>query len=95
MHFLIPALAVLLRMLVVRLIVAFGISVVSFVGYAYALQALRDALMDAFSQMPDAALNLLLIGGFGTGLGYLFGAFTFRITMTSLNKLTFNPPGSS
>ena len=42
--------------------------------------------------MPSDILNLLLIGGFGEGLGYLFGAFSFYIGMAALNKLTFVSP---
>ena len=42
--------------------------------------------------MPADIYNLLLIGGFGQGLNYLFGAFAFWVSMKLLNRLTFILP---
>ncbi|HGM1789779.1 TPA: DUF2523 family protein, partial [Neisseria gonorrhoeae] len=48
---------------------------------------------NAINSMPSDILNLLLISGFGQGLGCLFGAFSFFIGMHAFKKLTFVFPG--
>ncbi|MBH5330386.1 DUF2523 domain-containing protein [Eikenella sp. S3360] len=89
---LIPLLAILLRQLVLRIIIATGIAFVTYAGYMVALDKFKDYIVDAVNSMPADIVNLLLIGGVGQGMGYLFGAFAFRISMTTLNKLTFILP---
>lgn len=88
----IPLLALLLKLFIVRIIIATGLTFVSYVGYAVALTKFKEYVVDAFNAMPSDILNLLLIGGFGQGLGYLFGAFSFYVGMAALNKLTFVIP---
>ena len=89
---LIPLLAILLRLLVVRIIIATGMTFVTYAGYLVALDKFKGYIVDAVNSMPADIVNLLLIGGFGQGMGYLFGAFAFKISMTTLNKLTFVLP---
>lgn len=89
---LIPLLAILLRLLIVRIIIATGMTFVTYAGYLVALDKFKGYIVDAVNSMPADIVNLLLIGGFGQGMGYLFGAFAFKISMTTLNKLTFILP---
>lgn len=89
---LIPLLGILLKMLIVRMIIATGLTFVTYAGYVIALGKFKEFTLNAFNSMPSDILNLLLIGGFGEGLGYLFGAFSFYIGMAALNKLTFVSP---
>jgi len=89
---LIPLLAILLRLLIVRIIIATGMTFVTYAGYLIALDKFKGYIVDAVNSMPADIVNLLLIGGFGQGMGYLFGAFAFKISMTTLNKLTFILP---
>lgn len=89
---LIPLLAFLLKLFIVRLIVAVGLTFVSYIGYVVALSKFKDYIVNAMNNMPSDVLNLLLISGFGQGLGYLFGAFSFTVSMKALNKLTFVLP---
>lgn len=89
---LIPLLAILLRLLIVRIIIATGMTFVTYAGYLVALDKFKGYIVDAVNSMPADIVNLLLIGGFGQGMGYLFGAFAFKISMTTLNKLTFVLP---
>lgn len=35
--------------------------------------------------------NILMLSGLGTGLGYIFGAIAFKISMTTLSKLSTRP----
>ncbi|AOT28369.1 integral membrane protein [Neisseria meningitidis] len=85
---LIPLIAFLLRMLIVRIIIATGLTFVSFAGYLVALNKFKEYFLNAANSMPGDIYNLLLIGGFGTGFNYLFGAFSFWVSMKALNKLT-------
>ena len=89
---LIPLLAILLRLLIVRIIIATGMTFVTYAGYLVALDKFKGYSIDAVNSMPADIVNLMLIGGFGQGMGYLFGAFAFKISMTTLNKLTFILP---
>lgn len=89
---LIPLFGVLFKLLIVRIIIATGLTFVSFIGYGIALDKFREYFVDAASSMPADIYNLLLIGGFGLGFNYLFGAFAFYVSMRALNKLTFVMP---
>ena len=91
---LIPFIALTLKYLVVRLLIAFGVSAVTFTGYSLAMNTFKDYIVQNMQSMPADILNLLLIAGFGQGLGYIFGAFAFKIAMTTINKITmFVPSG--
>lgn len=86
---LIPLLGVLLKLLLVRLIIATGLTFVTYTGYLLALGKFKDYVIKAINTMPADVLNLLLIAGVGEGVGILFGAFTFTIVMKGLSKLSF------
>lgn len=89
---LIPLLGILLKLLIARIIIATGMTFVSYIGYAIALSKFKDYIANALNSMPADIYNLLLIGGFGQGMNYLFGAFSFWVSMKALNKLTFVLP---
>lgn len=89
---LIPLIALLLKLLIVRIIIATGLTFVSYVGYGIALSKFKGYVTNALNSMPSDIYQLLLIGGFGQGMNYLFGAFAFWISMRALNKLTFILP---
>lgn len=89
---LVPLIGALLKLLIVRIIIATGMTFVTYAGFMIALSKFKSYVIDAMHSMPADIFNLLMIGGFGQGLGYLFGAFAFRISMTTLNKLTFVMP---
>ena len=60
---LIPLLAILLKMLIVRIIIATGMTFVTYAGYIIALNKFKDYTLNAINSMPSDILNLLLIGG--------------------------------
>lgn len=86
MQALIPLIANLLRTLVIKLLLAFGIAFVSYKGYDVALNQFKQYISGSLDSMPVDIANILLIAGFGEGLGYLFGALAFAITMQTINK---------
>ncbi|SPY09515.1 phage associated protein [Neisseria gonorrhoeae] len=69
---LIPLLGILLKMLIVRIILATGLTFVTYAGYLAALEKFKGYTSNAINSMPSDILNLLLISGFGQGLGCLF-----------------------
>lgn len=91
---LIPLIGILLKLLIIRIILATGLTFVSYIGYGIALSKFKDYITDAMNSMPNDIYQLLLIGGVGQGMNYLFGAFAFAVSMKALNKLTFVFPSN-
>lgn len=89
---LIPLIGILLKLLIVRIILATGLTFVTYAGYLVALDKFKSYVANAINSMPADIVQLLLMAGVGQGLGYLFGAFAFAISMHTLNKLTFVKP---
>ncbi len=88
-----PVLVMILKFLVVRLIAAFGITIVSYIGYVYFINELKGYVASSVSSMPADLYQLFLMTGAGTGLGWLFSALMFRVTSQMLKRLAFG--GSS
>lgn len=86
MQALLPLLANLFRYLVVKLLAALGIAFITYQGYDVALDQFKKYISSSLNSMPADIANLLLMAGFGEGLGYLFGALAFAITMQTINK---------
>lgn len=86
---LIPLIGILLKLLIVRIIIATGMTFVTYAGYTIALDKFKGYVSNAMSAMPNDIMQLLLMAGVGQGLGYLFGAFSFAISMHALQKLSF------
>lgn len=89
---LIPLIGFLLKLLIVRIIIATGLTFVTYAGYLIALSKFKEYISNAINSLPYDIAQLLLIAGVGQGLGYLFGAFAFAISLHALNKLTFVKP---
>ena len=68
------------------------VAAVTYAGYAVAMNTFKDFIVQNMQSMPSDILQLLLIAGFGQGLGYIFGAFAFKIAMTTINKITMSLP---
>lgn len=85
---LLPLLANLFRLLVVKILAALGLAFVSYTGYDVALGVFKRYISGSLNSMPADIANLLLMAGVGEGLGYVFGALAFAIAMQAMNKLT-------
>lgn len=85
---LLPMLANLFRLLVVKILAALGLAFVTYTGYDVALSKFKSYISGSLNNMPSDIANLLLMAGFGQGLGYVFGALAFAISMQAMNKLT-------
>lgn len=89
MRFLIPALQKLLSYLITKILLAFGVSFVTYTGYSVGLNTLKGYVSQNFNNMPADVFQILMIAGAGQAIGMLFGAFAFNITMSTVSKLSF------
>lgn len=67
--------------LLVRALIAVGISTVTFTGVTVALQALIDSATANWASVPSDILALGSIAGIPQALGIICGAFTARVGM--------------
>lgn len=86
-----PLIGWVMKFLVIRIIVALGMTIVTYAGYIISLREFKSYVNRAMQSMPSDILNLLLMAGVGEGLGYLFGAFAFAVSIRTINRLTFQP----
>lgn len=71
-----------------RIIAAFGLSFVSYVGMNEIQQFLMDAISAQIGGFLDEALQIVMIAGLGVMLNWIFGAFAFVVSVKSLSKLS-------
>ena len=89
MSYLIPMLQRLLTYLVTKLIVALGMSFVTYTGFKVSLDYLKDYLIETVQGIPADTFAILIMAGFGHAVGIIFGAFAFNAAMSSISKLQF------
>lgn len=70
-----------------RLITAFGLSFVSYTGMDLAQSYFASWLSNQLSSFPSASLQILYIAGMGVCLNWIFGTFTFIVSLKSVGKL--------
>lgn len=71
-----------------RIISALGISVVSYVGLDRIQTYFAKEIVGQIGKFPQEALQIMYIAGFGVVLNWIFGAFTFVVSVKSLKKLS-------
>lgn len=69
-----------LQSVIVKLLIAFGIGIVSYGSLQYVLDQIKDWVNASFSGMPSDLYNLLLMTGVGSALGYIFAAYAFVVS---------------
>lgn len=77
-------LAALLPSLVARVLAALGMGVITVAGFTAAWGVLHNIILANFSGAPADAMALANLGGFGTGLGLIFGAITARVSFAAV-----------
>ena len=81
----------LLYQLLKKILYSFGFYFVTYVGFTTTLNLLKNHLMNTLQGISVDIFNILMLSGLGTGLGYIFGAIAFKISMTTLSKLSTRP----
>jgi len=74
--------------LVARVLMALGFSVITVTGVTVAIQQLKDLVVNNLGNAPVAVLQLGGALGAWVGLGMVFGAITFAITLRGLTSLS-------
>ena len=70
-----------------RLIAAFGLSFVTYVGLNEVQSRIVAAIAENLNTIPKEALQIAYIAGLGVVLNWIIGAFAFVISTKSLTKL--------
>lgn len=87
MNYLIPLLQKLLQWFGAKIMLALGLTLVTYTGITLSLNTLKNYLTNAVGGIPSDALNLMYMAGFGQAVGIIFGAFAFKAAMMSMSKL--------
>lgn len=86
-----PLLAPLLQRLLAwfggKLILALGLSFITYKGFETALNLFRGYVINHFNSLPADVYQLLMMAGFGQAIGIIFGAFAFKAAMSAMSKL--------
>jgi hypothetical protein len=69
---------------VARVLLALGVSFVSYVGLDALLNAAYSQIKDLFFLLEPKALNLFGLAGIDTAMNYIFSAYVARLTISSL-----------
>lgn len=88
MGFLIPLLQRLLVWVGAKILLALGLSFVTYTGITLSLNTLRDYVNNSMNNIPADIFSLLMLAGLGQVVGIIFGAFAFRVALESATKLT-------
>lgn len=83
---LLAGIASLAQPILARVLMALGMSVVTFGGLAGIVTLLKDNILTALGAAPVAALQLAGLAGAWEALGLIFGALTFTVTYWALTK---------
>jgi Protein of unknown function (DUF2523) len=78
----------LVQPIISRILVALGMSVVTFTGMSMVMDQITQAVQTAWGGLPGAILGLAGLAGLGQGLSIVFGAIATRILIWQLTKST-------
>lgn len=78
----------LVQPIISRILVALGMSVVTFTGMSMVMDQITQAVQNAWGGLPGAILGLAGLAGLGQGLSIVFGAIATRILIWQLTKST-------
>lgn len=92
---LIPLLQSVLVWIVTNLLVGLGISFLTYTGFTFALNGIKQYVTNNFNSMPADVFSLLMMAGLGQGIGIIFGAFAFKAALSATSKLTALKKGKS
>ena len=74
-------LAIVIGAVIGRIIIAFGLTIVTYTGAGLAFQALKDEFDALLATAPGALITLLEIGGFLNAVNMMFAAFMAVVTV--------------
>lgn len=84
---LLPMLSTLLTSLVGQVMMALGISVISYQGLDALQRQFVSLMQSEITKLPPDALQILYLGGFGTAMNWLMGGATFALSFAATSKI--------
>lgn len=81
-------LAAMMAPLAAKVLLALGFSVISIIGVTTVLETLKTQFVAQAAAVPAAGMQIALIGGFGIGIGIIFGAVTTRMALWQIQNAT-------
>lgn len=78
----------LVQPIISRILVALGMSLVTFTGMTLVMDQITQAVQSAWGGLPGAILGLAGLAGLGQGLSIVFGAIATRILIWQLTRST-------
>lgn len=79
---------VLLTTIIGRLLLALGVSVVSYKGADALQQRFVGLMRNNLTQLPPEALQLFYLAGGGVALNWIFGATAFAVSLTAVSRIS-------
>jgi len=83
---LLAGIASLATPILARVLVALGMSVVTFGGLTFVVSSLKDQVIAGLGNAPLAMLQLAGLAGAWEAIGLVFGAMTFSVSYWALTK---------
>ena len=87
MKYFIPLLQKLLVWVGSKILLALGISIITYTGITLNLNTLKNYFANAVNSIPYDLFNLLMMAGLSQAIGIIFGAFAFKAALASASKL--------
>ncbi len=84
---LLPSLLSGLSTLLGKLLAAFGITAVTYVGFEAVISNLKAQIESSLTGVPAGLLQMFYLAGGGVVLNIFFGCLTFVVTFKTLTKL--------
>lgn len=85
---LLPSLGKLTKGIIAQLLLAFGITAVTYNGLEEIFAHLRQQITANITGAPHDALQIFYIAGGGSALNIVLGGLTFYLTMTGISRIT-------
>ncbi|WP_284335836.1 DUF2523 family protein [Comamonas sp. NoAH] len=64
-----------------RILMALGMTVVSFIGFTAAFDQLKSQMISSVNRIPAPALELFLLAGGGEAISIIVAAIAFRVVL--------------
>ena len=93
MKFLAARAPYLINHVVKYLVMAFGVSIVTYVGFDMMMGSLKEKFISQMGAVPAGAIQIFYIAGGGVVLNIMFGMLAFVVTFKTLSKLSFGKKG--
>lgn len=86
---------IILRMVIMRVIFAFGIGLTVYKISDWGIDKMKEYFYHGYHSLPVVILDLLNIGGFELGIEILFSCIAFRAALISAKSIAYMTFGGS